>query len=345
MRILIVGAGPAGAALSFLLARNGIEVVLIERERDATRVFRGEALNPTGLDALYAMGLREQVLALPTSVIDYWLIHLNRIPVTRINEPREELGDRSFRAVSQPALLEMLTEQSHQFPAFTFRTGLTVRGLLTDEAGRVRGVRCHSADGACEIEGDLVIGADGRGSTVRKRAGIELTLLPESYDILSLKTEIPNEMAGHTPIHIYAEGPNAAFTYVSWDGRWQIAWLLQKGEWKNAKKRDWLTECAALMPDSTAAHLLAHRDDLEGPNLLDVIVGRCERWYKPGLLLLGDAAHRQEGNEEKQQTRHVQQVGHDHGELHARPARSGAHEMGLLGHQRDLLVKEEQQRH
>ena len=291
MRILIVGAGPAGAALSFLLARNGLEVVLIERERDAARVFRGEALNPTGLDALYAMGLREHVLALPTAVIEYWLIHLNRIPVTHINEPREELGDRSFRAVSQPALLQMLVEQSEQYSNFTFRPGLTVRGLLTDDAGRVSGVRCHGVDGESKIAGDLVIGTDGRGSMVRNRAGIELTLLPESYDILSLKAAIPKEMKGHTPIHIYAKGPEAAFTYVSWDGRWQIAWLLQKGEWRNAKKRDWLAECAALMPESTAAHLLSQREALEGPSLLDVIVGRCASWHKPGVLLLGDAAH------------------------------------------------------
>jgi len=291
MRILIVGAGPAGAALALLLARNGLEVVLIERERDAARVFRGEALNPTGLDALFMMGLREQVLALPTSVIDYWLIHLNRIPVTRITEPKHKLGDRSFRAVSQPALLEMLIEQSERHAGFSFRPGLSVRGLLTDDTGRVRGVRCHGGDGECEIEGDLVIGADGRSSVVRKRAGIELTLLPESYDILWIKTQIPKEMEDHTPIHIYAEGPNAAFTYVSWDGRWQIAWLLEKGEWKNARQRDWLAECAALMPDATAAHLLAHRDDLEGPSLLDVIVGRCRSWHAPGVLLLGDAAH------------------------------------------------------
>jgi 2-polyprenyl-6-methoxyphenol hydroxylase-like FAD-dependent oxidoreductase len=185
----------------------------------------------------------------------------------------------------------MLIEQSRQYEGFTFRPGLVVRGLLTDDAGRVCGVRCHGAAGECEIEGDLVIGTDGRSSLVRKRAGIELTLLPESYDVLWLKTETPKEMEGHTPIHIYAEGSDAAFTYVSWDGRWQIAWLLQKGEWKNAKKRDWLAECAALMPESTAAHLLAHRDDLEGPNLLDVIVGRCARWHEPGVLLLGDAAH------------------------------------------------------
>ncbi len=82
-----------------------------------------------------------------------------------------------------------------------------------------------------------------------------------------------------------------ALTYVSWDGRWQIAWLLEKGEWREMKKRDWLAACAALMPEPTAQHLLAHRNDLEGPILLDVIVGRCARWHLPGVLLLGAAAH------------------------------------------------------
>ncbi len=291
MRIIVVGGGPAGAALSLLLARNGIELMLVERERDAARVFRGEALMPTGLSALYDMGLREQVLALPASVIEYWQIYLNRIPVTRIREPIEKLGDRAFRAVSQPALLEMIVAESQKHAGFTFRPGVTVRGLLTDATGRVRGVRCLGAGSDVEIEADLVVGADGRGSTVRKRADMPLQLLPESYDILWLKTRVPKEMEGHTPIHIYAAGPEAAFTYVSWDGRWQIAWLLQKGCWREAKQRDWLAECAALMPESTAAHLLEHRDDLEGPNLLDVIVGRCESWHKPGVLLLGDAAH------------------------------------------------------
>ena len=288
MRIIIVGAGPAGAALSLLLARNGIEVLLIERERDAARVFRGEALMPTGLDALFAMGLRERVLALPTALIECWQIYLNRVPVMRINEPVEELGDRAFRAVSQPALLEMLVAEASQHAGFQFLPGQTVRGLLRDAAGRVRGVRCT---GEVEFEGGLVIGTDGRGSMVRKRADLALSLLPESYDILWLKTAVPKEMEGHTPIHIYAAGPDAVFSYVSWDGRWQIAWLLPKGEWREAKKRDWLAECAALMPEPTAAHLLAQRDDLEGPSLLDVIVGRCARWHAPGVLLLGDAAH------------------------------------------------------
>ena len=258
--------------------------------RDAARVFRGEALMPTGLDALYSMGLREQVLGLPTSIIECWQIYLNRIPVMHINEPVAELGDRAFRAVSQPALLEMLIAEASKHAGFALRSGLSVRGLLSDLRGRIKGVRCHGEDGGCEIEGDLVIGCDGRGSMVRKRSDIALTLLPKSYDILWLKTAVPKEMEGSTPIRIFASGPDAAFTYVSWDGRWQIAWLLQKGEWREMKKRDWLAECAALMPEATAHHLLEHRDDLEGPTLLDVIVGRCASWHKPGVLLLGDAA-------------------------------------------------------
>ena len=250
MRIILVGGGPVGAALSFLLARNGIEVVLVERERDAARVFRGEALMPAGLDALYQMGLREAVRGLPTSMIEGWQIYLDRIQVMFIREPMEKLGDLAFRAVSQPALLELLVDEARRFPGFSFRPGLSVRGLLTDDAGRVSGVRVSGPEGEDEIEGDLVIGTDGRASMVRKRADLPLALLPESYDILWLKIAAPKELEGRTPLHIYASGPEAVLAYMSWDDRWQIAWLLPKGDWGEVRKRDWLAECAALMPDS-----------------------------------------------------------------------------------------------
>ena len=291
MRVAIVGAGPAGAALSLLLARNGIEVDLIERERDAARVFRGEALMPTGLDVLYAMGLKDAVLGLPSARIESWDIFLNRRPVIHIDEPIAKLGDRAFRAISQPALLELLVGRAQEHPNFRFHPGLGVRGLLTDESGVARGVRCQEAQGEREIEADLVIGCDGRGSMVRKRSGLELKLLPESYDLLWIKADVPKEIAGRTPIQIYAEGADAVFTYVSWDGRWQIAWLLPKGGWARAKRTDWLSECASLMPEPIASHLLAQRHALEGPSLLDVVVGCCPTWHAPGVLLIGDAAH------------------------------------------------------
>ena len=97
-------------------------------------------------------------------------------------------------------------------------------------------------------------------------------------------------MEGINPIQIFASGAEATLAYRSWDGRWQLAWMLPKGAWRSARERDWLAECAALLPEPLGEHLLSHRDALVGPSLLDVMVGRCPRWHTPGLLL-GDAAH------------------------------------------------------
>ena len=122
-------------------------------------------------------------------------------------------------------------------------------------------------------------------------AGIELTLLPESYDILWFKLPIPDELKDRCPIQIYASGPEAALGYISGDRRLQLAWMLPKGSWREMRQGDWLAECSQLFPEWLANHVLAHREELDGPSLLDVIVGRCSRWSVPGLLLLGDAAH------------------------------------------------------
>jgi 2-polyprenyl-6-methoxyphenol hydroxylase-like FAD-dependent oxidoreductase len=291
MRIGIVGGGPAGAALSLLLARNGIEVTLIERESDSARVFRGEGLMPTGLDALYQMGLRDEVVALPGSPVEYWQINLNRRPVIQLAEPAAEFGDRAFRTVAQPPLLDLLIREGGKCASFEFRPGCSVRGLLRSDDDRVRGIRVSDHGTERELEFDWVIGADGRGSTVRKRANLALDLLPESYDVLQLKTAVPPELKDARGFHIYAAGPDAALSYRAWDGAWQIAWMLPKGSWPEMKQRDWLAELAALMPPETAEHLLATRDAIEGPLLLDVIVGRCPTWHAPGVLLIGDAAH------------------------------------------------------
>ncbi len=290
MRTVVVGAGPAGAALSLLLARAGVDVVLIDRETDFARVFRGEGLMPLGLAMLHEMGLGERLRALPGDTLDAWDIHLDRTPVMHIEEPSRELGDLALRIVSQPALLAALVDEAARHPGFTFRPGVTARDLLRD-GDRITGVAVSTPAGEETIAADLVIGADGRSSVIRKRAGLELRLLNEAYDVLWFKLPLPDTLAASNPIQIFASGPEAALAYRSWDGRWQMAWLLPKGGWRDARHRDWLAECATLLPAPLAAHLLAHRDTIDGPSLLDVMVGRCPRWYAPGLLLLGDAAH------------------------------------------------------
>ena len=288
--VVIVGAGPAGAALALLLARCHVHVTLVERERDCERVFRGEGLMPTGLDALYQMGLREKLHALPWRYLESWEIYLNGTQIMHIPEPSQALGELALRVVSQPKLLELLLAEARTSENFTFVAPASVRDVLWD-GERVCGVRIAHPAGETELKADLVIGADGRASMVRKRADLPLDLLPESYDILWFKLPLPPAFKNRCPILIFARGLEAALGYVSWDERLQMAWMLPKGTWAEVRQRDWLGECTRLLPYSLARHVLTHRHALEGPRVLDVIVGRCAHWSRHGVLLLGDAAH------------------------------------------------------
>ena len=276
--------------MALLLARAGISVTLLDREPDFARVFRGEALMPTGLEALDQMGLRSGLDALPWQHVEAWEIHLERRQIMRIVEPTAALGDRALRVVSQPQLLELMVGEARTRPSFAFLPGASVRDVLRD-GDRVRGVRIADTTGERDLEADLTIGCDGRASTVRRRAELELELLPESYDVLWFKVPAPPALAGRSSVQIFAAGPEVALGYVSWDGRFQVAWMLPKGGWRDLREQDWLARCVRLFPEPLAAHVLAAREALDGPVPLDVIVGRCPRWSRPGLLLLGDAAH------------------------------------------------------
>jgi 2-polyprenyl-6-methoxyphenol hydroxylase-like FAD-dependent oxidoreductase len=192
--------------------------------------------------------------------------------------------------VSQTALLELLIAEAGRHPGFRYRPGTGVRDVLRRD-DRVAGVRVSRPQGEEEIAADLVVGCDGRSSLLRKRTGLGLQPLPESYDVLWFKLPRPKSLEGRHPVQIFASGADVVLAYASWDGRWQLAWMLPRGGWREARERDWLSECAALLPEPLAAHLLAERAALEGPVPLDVVVGRCPRWHRPGLLLLGDAAH------------------------------------------------------
>jgi 2-polyprenyl-6-methoxyphenol hydroxylase-like FAD-dependent oxidoreductase len=288
--VLVVGAGPAGAATALLLARAGLPVTLLDRERDFSRVFRGEGLMPTGLDALDQMGLRAGIDALPWRHLEAWEIYLERREIMRIAEPTAELGPRALRVVPQPQLLQLMVTEARNGPHFTFHAGASVRDVLRD-GERVRGVRIATATGELDLEADLTLGCDGRASVVRGRADLALDLLPESYDVLWFKVPPPPALAGRSPVLIFAAGAQVALAYVSWDGLLQVAWMLPKGGWRALREEDWLARCARLFPDALADHVLAARAAVDGPVPLDVIVGRCPRWSRPGVLLLGDAAH------------------------------------------------------
>ena len=156
-QVVIIGAGPTGLTLAMLLAERGISVKLIEASRSFRRIFRGEALMPSGLEAIDQMSLSDLVTKIPHRSIDAWEFYIENRPIFRVDEPMESVG-KPCTLVSQPALLETVLDRASQCDQFELIQGTAVRDLLWQNQ-RVAGVRL--SDGR-EISADLVIGADGR---------------------------------------------------------------------------------------------------------------------------------------------------------------------------------------
>jgi len=292
VRVAIVGAGPAGAALAYLLARRGIGVVLIERQSDFAREFRGEGLMPGGVDALQQMGLGRELDALPQA-------RMSRLEVF-LNGRRELVLDLSDlpaqtpmpRFVSQPPLLEMLVAQAAKFPGFELLRGVTVRDLVHD-GPRIAGVRVDGGfEGVREVRADYVIGCDGRASVVRKRAGLERPREAQSFDVVWCKLPLPEFMRG-TARGCIGRG-HFAICFESPDGGLQLGWAIDKGTFGDIRRggiEHWIGELAANVPDDLAAWIRAHAGSVSSPFLLDVVCDHLDVWNAPGVVLLGDAAH------------------------------------------------------
>jgi 2-polyprenyl-6-methoxyphenol hydroxylase-like FAD-dependent oxidoreductase len=284
-RTLIVGAGPAGAALAVLLARRGVEVALLERHVDFAREFRGEALMPSGVDALRQMGITlDGVPQVPLEVLEVYrgARRLLRVDATA-------LGVTGPRIVSQPALLERLVAEAARAPSFRLERGVAVRDLVW-EGGRVVGVRADER----EWRADLVIGADGRASVVRARAGLAAEGSPQAFDVVWGKVPLPAFLAGRPTARAYFGRGHAALVFPAADGRLQVGWIIAKGSFGELRRRGmeaWIADMAGHVSPDLAAHLRAHATDVTHPFLLDVRCERLARWSRPGLLLLGDAAH------------------------------------------------------
>ena len=287
--VIIVGAGPAGASLALLLARCGTDVSLLEQETTFERVFRGEGLMPAGIDALHQMGLTALLTKVPRRKLESWNIHLGGEEVFVIPEP--DLGKNSLSVVSQPALLQGIIDEASQYKGFEFQSGCKVQDLLWENE-RVVGVRVKTESGLSEIHADLVIGCDGRGSLVRRRAGLTIDLQPDQYDVLWFKLPAPECLQDTCQFYLMAKAQeHPASCYTSWDGQLQYGLILPKGGLGQLGDNDWLSMAAKSAPDWLASHLLAQRDSVTEPVRLNVVVGSCAQWWMPGMLLLGDAAH------------------------------------------------------
>jgi 2-polyprenyl-6-methoxyphenol hydroxylase-like FAD-dependent oxidoreductase len=285
-QVVIIGAGPTGLTLAMLLAQQGVVVKLIEASRNFQRIFRGEALMPSGLDAILQMGLSDVVSRIPHREIDAWEFYIENRPIFRVDEPMES-GGTPCTLISQPALLAAVLERANDCENFEFIPGTAVRDLLWQNE-RVSGVRL--SDGR-EIVADLTIGADGRNSIVRQQAKLELKQDPQSFDILWFKLPTIKDFQPENVFYSVLRGEDAFGVFQGSEGNLQVGWSLQKDHPIEWQKIDWSEKLAAAAPDWLAAHFRAQKDAIERPLLLSIVVGRCPQWHRPGLLLLGDAAH------------------------------------------------------
>lgn len=289
--VVIVGAGPAGMALAFLLARRGVGVTVLETHHDFARAFRGEGLQRSGIDAFQQMGLGEQFDRVPHVKVQSIELHSRGRLVFRDASARH--GRAPARAVSQPALLQMLTDEAGKYSSFRLERGVTVRDFLR-EGGRVVGVRASADDGPREFGADLVVGADGRHAATRKHSGLPELSIPQKYDILWLKVPYPDGHPDRTTVLVDLAVNRVLVAFPSADGQLQVGFFIPKGSFPALRARpvaEWTDELIGRVPVYLADHLRAHREAVAGVTLLNVVCGRLTEWTLPGVLLIGDAAH------------------------------------------------------
>jgi 2-polyprenyl-6-methoxyphenol hydroxylase-like FAD-dependent oxidoreductase len=285
-QVVIIGAGPTGLTLAMLLARRGIAVKLIEISRNFRRTFRGEALMPSGLEAIDRMGLSDLVQAIPHCALDAWEFMIEGRSIFRVDEPLEPNG-APCTLISQPAFLAAVLTEASKYPNFEFIAGSAVRDLLWQD-GRVAGVMLGDDR---QITADLVIGADGRNSIVRQKANLLLQQEPTSFDILWFKLPSSPQFEVENVFYSIVSGSNAFGLFRSSEGNLQIGWSLHGDLATNWQQVNWIEQIAAAAPEWLATHIRSQAEAIERPVLLSVTVGRCPHWDAPGVLLLGDAAH------------------------------------------------------
>jgi 2-polyprenyl-6-methoxyphenol hydroxylase-like FAD-dependent oxidoreductase len=288
-RVVIVGGGPAGAALSYLLARNGLAVVLLERHDDFAREFRGEGLQPSGIDCLTQMGLTDALTKVPQTRVSH--SHFG-IGGEILDAPVRAEEIEQVRIVSQPDLLALLTATAAEHPGFELRMGATVRELVQDDTGRVRGVRLAGGE---HIEGRYVVATDGRHSVVRKRLGLELVQLDQGFDVLWSRGPLEGRLATADGTYIeFLSSGGFVTLYPAPTGGHQIGVVIRKGEFKQLHREGAVENLAWLQgrcSDELWSMLSRAGEQLHRPVLLDVICGHATSWSAPGALLIGDAAH------------------------------------------------------
>jgi 2-polyprenyl-6-methoxyphenol hydroxylase-like FAD-dependent oxidoreductase len=284
----VTGGGPAGMMLGFLLARAGVDVVVLEKHADFLRDFRGDTIHPSTLEIVHELGLLDEFLLQPHQ----------KAPVLNANFAGAEFPLADFASLPtkckfialmpQWDFLDFVASHAKKYPTFRLVMRAAATDLLRD-GDRVVGVRATTPDGPLDVRADLVVGADGRHSTVRERAGLPVKDLGAPMDVLwmrlSHKPSDGNRIGGR-----FDRG--RIFIQIYRGDYWQCGFVIPKGAHAEVMSRGieaFRADIAAVAPAlADRVHELQSWADVK---LLTVTVDRLRKWWLPGLLCIGDAAH------------------------------------------------------
>ena len=290
---VIVGGGPGGATLANIFASRGIKVALIERQKDFSKEFRGEALMPSGKEVLDQIGIDLDNENIKFRKVDKLNIFYKGALIG--NPDIEFIKQGQFRWASQPQLLEKIVEKSFNFKNFKFFRGYRAEDLVY-ENDRVSGVKISSSDEDIFLSGKVVIGFDGRNSMVRRKLAFSVEKFHQPADVLWFKVPYPENFIPGSQAFFSLFPMSMLVCVPVYDQKMQVGWVIPSGsygELKQQGKEKWIEFIRENSPKDFSDHLknCLDKKEISDPFVLKMTVDRVKKWNKSGALLLGDAAH------------------------------------------------------
>jgi len=274
--------------LALLLARAGVSVVVLEKHGDFLRDFRGDTLHPSTLEIMHELGLLERFLQLPHQKVSRINARFGELSFTLADFSNLPTLCRFVAFMPQWDFLNFLMEEGKRYPTFQIQMNAEATDLV-EEGGRIVGLLAQTTDGPLEVRADLVIGADGRHSVVRARAGLSVEELGAPMDVLWFRlSRRPSDPAD--PVGRFESG--RIFIMLNRGEYWQCGFVIAKGTRPQleAQGLEAFRECVATLAPF-AAERVRELQDWNSIKLLTVQVDRLRRWFRDGLLCIGDAAH------------------------------------------------------